>query len=176
VLISGSSEVLIWGWGLISAQTKIVNDLILSTPTPVTMRNLALSTVSISTLQAEDSIQFSIPTSEGNCAVLSAIAFDLDRKTVFAGTESSQGEILVWRTSDGTSSIPKNDSFVFCGSYNSPNARIANLRVLSESNQLVLVTLSGDIVVWELDESGGFSVSNQGAATLGLLTFITGGR
>jgi len=139
------------------------------------MRNLTLSTVQISTLQAEDVIQFSSPTSDDDAAVLSAIAFDLDRNAIFAGTESSQGTILVWRTSESASSTPGNWPFVFCGSYISPNAGsgIASLSVLSESNQLVLVTHAGDIVVWELDESGGFVVSGQSLATL-FLTVVSG--
>ncbi|KAF8554834.1 pol II transcription elongation factor [Imleria badia] len=120
------------------------------------MRNLTLSTVQISTLQTEDVIQFSSPTSDDTTAVLSAIAFDLDRNATFVGTESSQGAIMVWKTSNRGSPTPGNGSFVFCGSYTSSNAGIASLRVLSESNQLVLVTRAGDIVVWELDDSGGF--------------------
>ncbi|KAN0081459.1 IKI3 family domain containing protein [Tylopilus felleus] len=120
------------------------------------MRNLTLSTVQLSTLQAEDVIQFSSPTSDDDTAVLSAIAFDLDRGATFVGTESSQGVILVWKTSDRALQTPENGTFVFCGSYTSSNTGIASLRVLSESNQLVLVTRAGDIVVWELDESGGF--------------------
>lgn len=129
--------------------------------TLVPMRNLTLSTVQISILQAEDVIQFSSPTSNDAYANLSAIAFDLDRNATFAGTESSQGVIFIWRTSDSVPPTPGNRSFVFCGSYTPPNAGIASLRVLSESNQLVLVTLAGDIVVWELDESGDFVVSDQ---------------
>lgn len=137
------------------------------------MRNLTLSTVQISVLQPEDVIQFSSPTSDNVSAVLSATAFDLDRNAIFAGTESLHGEILVWRTSDSVSSTPGRGSIVFCGSYTSPNAGIASLRVLSESNQLVLVTRAGDIVVWELDGSGGFVVSSQIVATL-LLTVSPG--
>ena len=141
------------------------------------MRNLTLSTVQISTLQAEDVIQFSSSTSDDDAAVLSlsAIAFDLDRNAIFAGTESSQGTILVWRTSESASSTPGDGPFVFRGSYISPNAGsgIASLSVLSESNQLVLVTHAGDIVVWELDESGGFVVSGQSLATL-FLTVVSG--
>lgn len=128
----------------------------------VLMRNLTLSTVQLSTLQAEDVIQFSSPTSDDDTAVLSAIAFDLDRGATFVGTESSQGVILVWKTSDRALQTHENGTFVFCGSYTSSNTGIASLRVLSESNQLVLVTRAGDIVVWELDESGGFVVSDLG--------------
>ncbi|KAG8220453.1 IKI3 family-domain-containing protein [Butyriboletus roseoflavus] len=130
------------------------------------MRNLTLSTVQISILQAEDVIQFSSPTSDDASVVLSAIAFDLDRNTTFAGTESSKGVVSIWRTSDNVSSTPGSGSFVFCGLYTSPNARIASLRVLSESNQLVLVTLPGDIVVWELDESGDFVGEADGLGTV----------
>ncbi|KAG9312244.1 IKI3 family-domain-containing protein [Chiua virens] len=119
------------------------------------MQNLTLSAVQISTLQAEDAIRFASPTCDGSSAVLSAITFDLDRNAIFAGTESSQGEILIWRTSNSVTFVSGNDSFVFCGSYTAPNARIANLKVLSESNQLVLVTHTGDIVAWELDDSRG---------------------
>jgi elongator complex protein 1 len=137
------------------------------------MRNLTLSTVQISLLLAEDVIQFSNPTSDDATAVLSAIAFDLDRNTTFAGTESSQGVILVWRVSGTVSPTPGNVSFVFCGSYTSPSAGIASLRVLSESNQLVLVTRAGDIVVWELDESGGFVVGDQSSVAL-FLTVVLG--
>lgn len=124
------------------------------------MRNLTLSTVQISTLRAEDVSQFSSLTSDDATAVLSAIAFDLDRNATFVGTESLKGVIMVWKTSGSDSSTPGNGSFVFCGSYTSSNAGIASLRVLSETNQLVLVTRAGDIVVWELDDSGGFVVSN----------------
>lgn len=144
------------------------------TSTLVSMRNLTLSTVQISILQAEDVIKFSSPTSDDATAVLSAIAFDLDRNATFAGTESSQGVILVWRTSDIASPTPGNVSFVFCGSYTSPSAGIASLRVLSESNQLVLATRAGDIVVWELDESGSFVVSDQSSAALFLI--VVSGR
>ncbi|KAG6382066.1 pol II transcription elongation factor [Boletus reticuloceps] len=123
------------------------------------MRNLTLSTVQIFALQAEDVIQFSSPTSDDATAILTAIAFDLDRQTTFVGTESSQGVILIWRTSesDRVPQTSRHRPFVFCGSYTLPDAGIASLRVLSESNQLVLVTRAGDIVVWELDESGGFA-------------------
>ncbi|KIK96350.1 hypothetical protein PAXRUDRAFT_138652 [Paxillus rubicundulus Ve08.2h10] len=68
----------------------------------------------------------------------------------------SEGEILVWRT-PGTVPPSGGPSFVFCGSFVTPNPRIVNLRVLSESSQLVLVTLAGDIVVWGLDELGNTS-------------------
>ncbi|KAF8845970.1 pol II transcription elongation factor [Paxillus ammoniavirescens] len=116
------------------------------------MRNLALSATHIFTIQAEEVIQFSSPISEGASALLSAIAFDVDRDAVFAATES-EGEILVWRT-PGTVSPGGGPSFVFCGSFITPSPRIVNLRVLSESSQLALVTLAGDIVVWGLDELG----------------------
>ena len=138
-----------------------------------TMRNLTLSTVQVSILRADDVIQFASPTSDNVSAVLSAIAFDLDRNVVFAGTESSHGEISIWRTSDSIPPTSGNGSFVFCGSYTSQDARIASLRVLAESNQLVLVTLAGDIVVWELDESGGFTVSYHVVPAL-LLTVCLG--
>lgn len=137
--------------------------------TSVPMRNLTLSTVQISILQADDVIQFSNPTSDDASAVLSAIAFDLDRNATFTGTESSQGVILIWRTSYSVPSTLGDGSFVFCGSYASPDVGIASLRVLSEFNQLVLVTLAGDIVVWELEESGDFVVSDQSVATLFLI-------
>lgn len=137
------------------------------------MRNLTLSNVQIFILHAEDVIQFSSPTSDDASTVLSAIAFDLDRNVAFAGTESSQGVVSIWRMSAGVSPTPGNGSFVFCGLYTSPNARIASLRVLSESNQLVLVTFPGDIVVWELDESGDFVVSDQCIAAL-FLTVVSG--
>ncbi|KIJ66069.1 hypothetical protein HYDPIDRAFT_174791 [Hydnomerulius pinastri MD-312] len=45
---------------------------------------------------------------------------------------------------------------MFCGSYATSNPRIVSLRVLAESSQLALVTFAGDIVVWELDDSGSF--------------------
>lgn len=138
------------------------------------MRNLTLSSVQISALRAEDVIQFSRLTSDNISTVLSAIAIDLDRNAIFAGTESSsQGEISIWKTSDSVSSSPQEHFFVFCGSYTSPNAGIASLRALSESSQLVLVTLAGDIVVWELDESGGLVVCDQIVATL-VLTVSSG--
>ena len=137
------------------------------------MRNLTLPTIQISILRAEDVIKFSSPTSDDATAVLSAIAFDLDRNATFAGTESSQGAILVWRASDTSFPTPGNVFLVFCGSYTSPSAGIASLRVLSESNQLVLVTRAGDIVVWGLDESGGFVVSKQSSAAL-FLTVVSG--
>ncbi|KAF8132053.1 pol II transcription elongation factor [Boletus edulis] len=111
------------------------------------MRNLTLSTVQIFALQTEDVIQFSSPTSDDATAILTAIAFDLDRQTTFVGTESSQGVILIWRTTDSSDGVPQTSGhglFVFCGSYTLPDAGIASLRVLSESNQL-------------LDESGGFA-------------------
>ncbi|KAF9237879.1 pol II transcription elongation factor [Melanogaster broomeanus] len=52
------------------------------------MRNLAVSTTRVSAIQAEDVTQLSSPTSEGASAVLSAIAFDVDRDALFAATES----------------------------------------------------------------------------------------
>lgn len=134
--------------------------------TLVAMRNLTLSAVQISVLRAEDVIQFSSPTSDDVSATLSAIAFDSDRSAIFAGTESPRGGILVWRTSDNVSLTSECGSFLFCASYASSSG-IASLRVLSESNQLVLVTRGGEIVVWELDESGSPVVSGQ----RGLLSF-----
>ena len=140
------------------------------------MRNLTLSAIQISALQAEDVIQFSSPISDDATAVLCAIAFDLDRNATFTGTESSQGIISIWRTSNSVSSTAGNVSFIFCGSYIFPGTKagMANLRVLSESNQLVLMTCAGDIVVWELDESGNFVVSDRNSATL-LLIVASGG-
>jgi elongator complex protein 1 len=137
------------------------------------MRNLALSATHVFTIQAEEVIQFSSPVSEGTSALLSAIAFDVDRDAVFAATES-EGEILVWRT-PGTVSPGGGPSFVFCGSFITPNPRIVNLRVLSESSQLALVTLAGDIVVWGLDELGNIVVSClMGYTVCGVLIAVAG--
>ncbi|KAF9222466.1 pol II transcription elongation factor [Gyrodon lividus] len=151
------------------------------------MRNLALSTIRVSTIQAEDVIRFSGPTSEGASAVLSAIAFDVDRDATYAATESTEGEILLWRTPGITSPPVSGSSFVFCGSFATPNPRIVSLRVLSELSQLALVTLTGDIVVWGLDECGKFvgDAEVQGTVESGiaaavwspddsLLTLVTG--
>lgn len=55
--------------------------------------------------------------------------------------------------------------FTFCGSYTSPTQdqtlpqRITlSLRVLAESNRLVLVARTGDIVFWALSDEGDFEV------------------
>ncbi|KIM63897.1 hypothetical protein SCLCIDRAFT_1213692 [Scleroderma citrinum Foug A] len=134
------------------------------------MRNLTQIAVQVVSLNADDVGQFSSVPPEGLAATLSATAFDIDRDITFAATECS-GEILVWKISANHLLSLEEPSFSFCGSYVTPEPRIASLRVLAETSRLALITHAGDIVVWELGDSGDFNSDPdvQGTVDTGIL-------
>lgn len=129
------------------------------------MRNLTQIAVQVVSLNADDVGQFSSVPPEGPAAILSATAFDIDRDITFAATECN-GEILVWKISANHLLSLEEPSFSFCGSYVTPEPRIASLRVLAETSRLALITHAGDIVVWELGDSGDFNVDNLLSVTI----------
>ena len=129
------------------------------------MRNLAQISVQVVSLNAEDVGQFSSALPEDAAATLSATAFDIDRGITFAATEC-RGEILIWKTSEDQLFSQKEPSFYFCGSYATPDPYISSLRVLAETSRLALITRAGDIVVWELGDSGDFNVGDLPFITL----------
>ncbi|KAI6009884.1 pol II transcription elongation factor [Pisolithus marmoratus] len=131
------------------------------------MRNISRDAIRIVTLRTEDVEQV---TPDGTSATIAAIAFDVDRDVTFAATTCG-GKILIWRTAGRRFISPEESSFCFCGSYPTPDPRTVNLRVLAESSRLVLVSRSGDIVVWELSDSGDFDSDGDivGAVETGIL-------
>ncbi|KAI6007771.1 pol II transcription elongation factor [Pisolithus orientalis] len=131
------------------------------------MRNISQDSVQIVTLRTEDVERV---TPDGTSATFAATAFDVDRGVTFAATTCG-GEILIWKTAGRRLLPPEESSFCFCGSYATPDPRIVSLRVLAESRRLVLVTRSGDIVVWELGDSGDFNSDADviGAVETGIL-------
>ncbi|KAI6112013.1 pol II transcription elongation factor [Pisolithus croceorrhizus] len=131
------------------------------------MRNISQDSIQVATLRTEDVEQ--VTTDETN-ATIAAIAFDVDRDVTFAATTCG-GKILIWKTAGRRLPSPKEPSFCFCGSYATPDPRIVSLRVLAEASRLVLVARSGDIVVWELGDSGDFNSDADvvGAVETGIL-------
>ncbi|KAI5988054.1 pol II transcription elongation factor [Pisolithus albus] len=117
------------------------------------MRNISQDSIQKVTLRTEDVEQV---TADGTNATIAATAFDVDRDVTFAAT-TCEGKILIWKTAGARLLPPEESSFCFCGSYITPDPRIASLRVLAEASRLVLVARSGDIVVWELGDSGDFN-------------------
>ncbi|KAL4071351.1 IKI3 family-domain-containing protein [Scleroderma yunnanense] len=130
------------------------------------MRNLAQVAVQVVTLHAEAVGQFS----NVLAATLSTTAFDIDRDITFVATESS-GAILIWKTEGNHLFSLEEPSFSFCGSYVTSEPCIASLRVLADSSRLALITRAGDIVVWELGDTGNFDSDSdiQGTVDMGIL-------
>ncbi|KAH7883327.1 pol II transcription elongation factor [Phlebopus sp. FC_14] len=130
------------------------------------MRNLVPSAIQVVTLRAGDVVK----TAVGLPLSLTSTAFDVDRDLTFVATEV-EGEITIWRTFGKIGLSTNERSFIFCGSFATPDPRVVSLRVLAETSHLVLVTLAGDIVVWELEESGHFvgDADVQGSVESGIV-------
>ncbi|KIK18014.1 hypothetical protein PISMIDRAFT_30603 [Pisolithus microcarpus 441] len=131
------------------------------------MRNISQDSIQVVALRTEDVEQV---TTNGTNATIAVTAFDVDRDVTFAATTCG-GEILIWKTAGRRLLPPEESSFCFCGSYATPDPRIVSLRVLAEASRLVLVARSGDIVVWELGDSGDFNSDADvvGAVETGIL-------
>ncbi|KAG1716215.1 hypothetical protein ID866_955 [Astraeus odoratus] len=134
------------------------------------MRNLVQLALQTIALNAEVVEQYAGPMPDGSVPSIAATAFDVDRNVTYSAM-TLQGKILIWKTSGECLFSLEEPSFSFCGSYITPESQIASLRVLAESSQLALVTRAGDIVIWDLDDSGNFNndADVQGTVETGVL-------
>ncbi|KAH7928721.1 IkappaB kinase complex, IKAP component [Leucogyrophana mollusca] len=117
------------------------------------MRNLTLSASMVSSL---DVAKGNLDGEENTGVSISSVAIDVDRNVIFATSGGAHNEVCIWRAAGDGDTMGESETLTLVGTFSTPDSRVLSLRVLAEASQLVLVVRGGDIVVWELDDLGGF--------------------
>ncbi|KAH7910038.1 pol II transcription elongation factor [Hygrophoropsis aurantiaca] len=137
------------------------------------MRNLVLSALDVSSLDVLNGIDANVDAGASTTQGITATAIDVDRDVIFAAAfDHIRDEATIWRTSRENNGSGISGDLTFIGMFSTPKSDVISLKVLAEFSQLVLIVRGGDIVSWDLDDSGNAvgEAEVQGSIDAGIVT------